>query len=86
MGDFAIRAEHVSKRYRRGLWAHETLRSFMASRLAQIRGRENIDTGWFDAKALSRLAEDHIAGRRDHARELWQLLMLERNVSLLSNN
>ncbi len=49
MGDFAIRAEHVSKRYRRGLWAHETLRSFMASRLAQIRGRENIDTGWFDA-------------------------------------
>ena len=45
-----------------------------------------LDTGWFDAKALSRLAEDHIAGRRDHARELWQLLMLERNVSLLSNN
>ena len=45
-----------------------------------------LDTGWFDAKALCRLAEDHIAGRRDHARELWQLLMLERNVSLLSNN
>ncbi|MEL7689788.1 XrtA/PEP-CTERM system amidotransferase [Citromicrobium bathyomarinum] len=53
---------------------------------AAARSETLLDTGWFDPKALSRLAEDHIAGRRDYARELWQLLMLERNVSLLSNN
>ena len=50
------------------------------------RSERLLDTGWFDATGLSRLAEDHIAGRRDHARELWQLLMLDRSVSLLSNN
>tara|TARA_B100000678_G_scaffold265135_1_gene249091 strand:+ start:895 stop:2790 length:1896 start_codon:yes stop_codon:yes gene_type:complete len=50
------------------------------------RSERLLDTGWFDAAGLSRLAEDHIAGRRDHARELWQLLMLDRSVSLLSNN
>jgi asparagine synthase (glutamine-hydrolysing) len=53
---------------------------------AAARSERLLDTGWFDAAALSQLAEDHIAGRRDHARELWQLLMLERSVSLLSNN
>ncbi len=53
---------------------------------AAARSERLLDTGWFDPDGLSRLAEDHIAGRRDHARELWQLLMLERSVSLLSNN
>lgn len=53
---------------------------------AAVRSERLLDSGWFDADALSRLAEDHIAGRRDHARELWQLVMLERNMSLLSNN
>ncbi|WP_341713742.1 asparagine synthase-related protein, partial [Erythrobacter sp.] len=37
-------------------------------------------SGWFDRKALSRLAENHIAGRSDNARTLWQLLMLERSL------
>ena len=54
--------------------------------VATVRSERLLDSGWFDADALSRLAEDHIAGRRDHARELWQLVMLERNMSLLSNN
>ena len=49
-----------------------------------VRSERLLDTGWFDAAALSRLAEDHIAGRRDHARELWQLLMLERSLSHLN--
>ncbi|MBY8335791.1 amidotransferase 1, exosortase A system-associated [Alteriqipengyuania sp. NZ-12B] len=53
---------------------------------AAARSERLLDTGWFDAAALSQLAEDHIVGRRDHARELWQLLMLEKSVSLLSNN
>lgn len=37
-------------------------------------------SGWFDRKALSRLAENHFAGRSDNARTLWQLLMLERSL------
>lgn len=40
-------------------------------------------TGWFDATALSDLAEAHIAGRSDYSRQLWQLLMLERSVERL---
>ncbi len=40
-------------------------------------------TGWFDSKRLSGLAEEHISGRSDHARLLWQLLMLDRAVENL---
>ncbi|MBW4329521.1 amidotransferase 1, exosortase A system-associated [Stakelama sp. CBK3Z-3] len=35
-------------------------------------------SAWFDRKALARLAADHRAGRADHGRTLWQLLMLDR--------
>ena len=41
------------------------------------------DTGWFDHAMLSRVAEDHIAGRRDHGRLLWQLAMLEKALNNL---
>lgn len=37
-------------------------------------------TGWFDTAPLSRLTEDHIAGRADHSRLLWQMLMLDRSL------
>jgi len=37
-------------------------------------------TGWFDSKRILRLAEAHIAGRADHSRLLWQLLMLDRSL------
>ncbi|MDZ4308054.1 XrtA/PEP-CTERM system amidotransferase [Allopontixanthobacter sp.] len=40
-------------------------------------------TGWFDSKRISTLAEEHISGRSDHARLLWQLLMLDRTVENL---
>ncbi|MDQ4087394.1 MAG: amidotransferase 1, exosortase A system-associated [Pseudomonadota bacterium] len=40
-------------------------------------------TGWFDAAAIARLAEDHRRGRCDHGRLLWQLLMLERSLQRL---
>ena len=36
--------------------------------------------GWFDALALGRVAEEHISGRADHGRLLWQLLMLDRSL------
>jgi asparagine synthase (glutamine-hydrolysing) len=36
--------------------------------------------GWFDAPAMARLAEAHVAGRAEHGRLLWQLLMLEKSL------
>jgi asparagine synthase (glutamine-hydrolysing) len=40
-------------------------------------------TGWLDTGKLSALAEAHIAGRGDHSRLLWQLLMLDRSLRRL---
>ncbi|RDC60073.1 Asparagine synthase (glutamine-hydrolyzing) [Alteripontixanthobacter maritimus] len=37
-------------------------------------------TGWFDTGRLGRIAEEHISGRNDHGRLLWQLLMLEKSL------
>ena len=40
-------------------------------------------TGWFDSKVLARIANDHIAGRAEHGRILWQLLMLDKSIKHL---
>jgi len=40
-------------------------------------------TGWFDGNRIGALADAHIAGRSDHSRLLWQLLMLDRSLSVL---
>jgi asparagine synthase (glutamine-hydrolysing) len=40
-------------------------------------------TGWFDSRQLNGLAGAHISGSSDHARLLWQLLMLDRSLSTL---
>ncbi len=40
-------------------------------------------TGWFDSRKLAGLAEAHIAGRSDHSRLLWQLVMLDRSLRKL---
>ncbi|MFM5918332.1 MAG: XrtA/PEP-CTERM system amidotransferase [Novosphingobium sp.] len=40
-------------------------------------------TGWFDAKALGTIASEHISGRSDHGRLLWQLVMLDRSIGAL---
>jgi asparagine synthase (glutamine-hydrolysing) len=40
-------------------------------------------SGWFDAVHIGHLAEAHIAGRSDHSRVLWQLLMLDRSLQKL---
>jgi asparagine synthase (glutamine-hydrolysing) len=37
-------------------------------------------TQWFDARRISAIAEAHIAGKSDHSRLLWQLLMLDRSL------
>lgn len=38
-------------------------------------------TGWFDPARIAALAEAHVAGRADHSRVLWQLLMLDRGIA-----
>lgn len=40
-------------------------------------------TGWFDGHRIASVAEAHIAGRADHSRLLWQLLMLDRSLARL---
>ncbi|MFC0204825.1 XrtA/PEP-CTERM system amidotransferase [Novosphingobium soli] len=42
-------------------------------------------TGWFDTRRLSGLVESHIAGTSDHARLLWQLLMLDKALTRLDS-
>ena len=56
-------------------------RGALAGEAAAIaRGSALAETGWFDAAAIARLAEDHRSGRSDHGRLLWQLLMLETSL------
>ncbi len=43
-------------------------------------------TGFFDPEAIRAMAEAHIARRTDHARTLWQLLMLEKSLTHLGVN
>lgn len=50
---------------------------------AIARGAMLARTGWFDPVRLAGLAEDHIAGRADHGRLLWQLLMLDHALARL---
>jgi asparagine synthase (glutamine-hydrolysing) len=38
------------------------------------------ELGWFDEAAIARAAAGHRAGRADHGRLLWQLLMLEKSL------
>jgi len=40
-------------------------------------------SGWFDLVQIGNIAEAHIAGRSDHSRVLWQLLMLDRSLQRL---
>jgi asparagine synthase (glutamine-hydrolysing) len=43
-----------------------------------------VRTGWFDGKRLAAMADAHIAGRSDHGRLLWQLVMLDKSLAALS--
>jgi asparagine synthase (glutamine-hydrolysing) len=50
---------------------------------ALARSRILIGSGWFDARAIEKIAGDHRAGRAEHGRTLWQLVMLERSMARL---
>lgn len=40
-------------------------------------------TGWIDANRLDTLAKEHVAGRADHSRLIWQMLMLRKSLARL---
>jgi asparagine synthase (glutamine-hydrolysing) len=54
-----------------------------AEAAAIAHGSALAELGWFDASAISGLAEAHRSGRSDHGRLLWQLLMLEKSLQRL---
>ncbi|HWK35667.1 XrtA/PEP-CTERM system amidotransferase [Sphingomonas sp.] len=51
---------------------------------AAMLARSPVLAPWFQPTALARLAEDHRAGRAEHGRTLWQLMMLERSLKRLT--
>ena len=51
----------------------DTARSISSSSILE-------QSGWFEADNLSKLAEDHIAGKSDNSRTLWQLVVLEKSM------
>lgn len=61
------------------------LRGPLASEARSIASNATLArTGWFDSGLIANLADDHIGGRADHSRLLWQLLMLEQSLKHLS--
>ncbi|BDI61259.1 amidotransferase 1, exosortase A system-associated [Qipengyuania nanhaisediminis] len=59
----------------RGPLSHEARACATSSMLAQ--------SGWFDPRLLTQLADEHISGRSDHGRILWQMIMLEKSLERL---
>ena len=54
------------------------LRGPLAQRLrGAMAGQAMADSGLFDLPALARLAEEHIAGARDHSATLWNVLVFD---------
>jgi asparagine synthase (glutamine-hydrolysing) len=61
----------------------EWLRGPLAGASRGIAGGRLTQIGFFDSKAITALAEAHVAGRADHSRTLWQLLMLDKSLGQL---
>ncbi|MBI1401789.1 MAG: amidotransferase 1, exosortase A system-associated [Porphyrobacter sp.] len=61
----------------------EWLRGPLADAARGIARGSLAQTGFFDPESIAALAEAHIAGRADHSRTLWQLVMLEKSLARL---
>lgn len=59
----------------------EWLRGPLSGAAREIARGSLAQTGFFDPKAIGALTDAHIAGRADHSRTLWQLLMLEKSLN-----
>jgi asparagine synthase (glutamine-hydrolysing) len=57
-----------------GAWLRGNLRSLVTDLLGDPR---SVQRGWVDRAALERIIRDHLAGKEDHSRVLWTLLVLE---------
>ena len=55
-------------------WFRGPLRDRVRDSLA---GERLAATGYFDARQLARVAEEHIAGKREHSAVIWSLLMFD---------
>jgi asparagine synthase (glutamine-hydrolysing) len=58
-----------------GVWFRGGLRELFADTLLAPRA---LQRGYFEARFVSRLVDEHLSGRRDHTLRLWQLVMFER--------
>jgi asparagine synthase (glutamine-hydrolysing) len=50
---------------------------------AVAHGSAIAELGWFNPSAIARIAADHRAGKAEHGRLLWQLLMLDKSLQRL---
>jgi asparagine synthase (glutamine-hydrolysing) len=57
-----------------GGWFRGELKSFLGETILSERA---LGRGYFKRESVNRLVEEHTNGRRDHAHQLWTLLMLE---------
>lgn len=57
-------------------------REALAAEAATL-ARSPVLASWFELAAVERLAADHRAGRAEHGRTLWQLVMLDRSMRRL---
>jgi asparagine synthase (glutamine-hydrolysing) len=57
-----------------GLWFRGRLREAFGDVLGSSRAEQR---GYFDRKAMRRVVDEHLSGKRDHEFRLWQLLMFE---------
>jgi len=57
-----------------GRWLKAELRQMLDDLLMDARTRQR---GYFNQRTVNALVSEHLKGRRDHSRRLWQLLTLE---------
>jgi asparagine synthase (glutamine-hydrolysing) len=57
------------------VWFRGRLRELFADTLLSPAARQR---GYFDARFVRRILDEHLAGRRDHSLRLWQLVVFER--------
>ena len=57
-----------------GAWLRGELREYL---LEHLRGQGSLTRSYYEPKALDRVIDDHLAGRRNHETALWTLLNLE---------
>ena len=57
------------------VWFRHNLRELFADTLLSSR---SLSRGYFEASFVRRLVEDHVSGRRDYSKRLWQLVVFER--------